>query len=127
LKASFATSDRESQKTRAMMFALYWAIKFMVIYARISDTWNAAKTQKGRSGSIPEDDGRHARRHPANLSWWETGKYKPSADYLRRQNQFLSLAPLALRVYFSNVGLQPRWRPEHKINPAFENLKMVQN
>ncbi|MDD1779157.1 MAG: helix-turn-helix domain-containing protein [Candidatus Helarchaeota archaeon] len=47
-----------------------------------------------------------------HLSWWETGKYKPSAGYLRRLNQFLSLDPLALRIYVMGVGLQPRRRKQ---------------
>ena len=42
-----------------------------------------------------------------HLSCWETGRYKPSAVYLRRLNQFLSLDPLALKVYVSTVGLRP--------------------
>jgi len=42
-----------------------------------------------------------------HLSWWETGKYKPSVGYLRRVNQFLALDPLALNVYVRATGLQP--------------------
>jgi transcriptional regulator with XRE-family HTH domain len=47
-----------------------------------------------------------------HLSWWETGKYKPSAGYLRRLNRFLSLDPMALRVYVRRIGLQPRRRKQ---------------
>lgn len=62
----------------------------------------------------------------ALISWEETGKYKPSAGYLRRLNQFLSLDPLALRVYVRAIGLQHSRRHRHKIKPSLEVLKMDQ-
>jgi len=59
-----------------------------------------------------------------HLSWWETGKYKPSAGYLRRLKQFLSLDPLALRVYVTGTGLEPRRRHGLIIKTSSEVLKM---
>jgi len=35
----------------------------------------------------------------ALVSWWESGRYKPSRRYLPKVNQFLELDPMALRVY----------------------------
>jgi transcriptional regulator with XRE-family HTH domain len=62
----------------------------------------------------------------AMISWWESGRYFPGYRYLSRINQFLSLDPLALRVYVRATGLQQRRRHERRTKASSEALKMNQ-
>jgi transcriptional regulator with XRE-family HTH domain len=63
----------------------------------------------------------------ALISWWESGRYMPGDRYLSRINQFLSLDPMALRVYVRATGLQAPRRHQHKIKSPFGGLKTDQN
>lgn len=62
----------------------------------------------------------------ALVSWWEAGRYMPGPHYLPKVNQFLSLDPLALRVYVLASGLQQRRRHGPKTKASSEALKMDQ-
>ncbi len=63
----------------------------------------------------------------ALISWWESGRYMPGNRYLGRINQFLSLDPLALRVYVLASGLQQPRSHGAKTKASSEALKMDQN
>lgn len=57
----------------------------------------------------------------ALISWWESGRYLPFPRYLLRVNEFLSLDPVAIRVYAARIGFQAR--RARKAKPSGEVLE----